>query len=71
MRWIRLTPKIGPNIIFNTRNIAYIAEPAQELQERGVGACIMLIGSTQNVIPVEEDWLKVASAINRKELTES
>jgi len=71
MAWIILTPKDGPEAIFNTRNIAYIAAPPEAEAERGVGAGIALIDNTRDVIPVEEDWKKIASAINRRELLES
>lgn len=54
MGWITLTPVDGPKAIFNTDNIAYIAEAPEEEAARGVGAGLAMLDNTSEVIPVSE-----------------
>lgn len=54
MSWITLTPVDGPKAIFNTDNIAYIAEAPEEEAERGVGAGLAMLDNTRDVIPISE-----------------
>lgn len=69
MAWIELTTKSGYGVVFNTRNIAYIAAPPEEEAESGVGAGIAMIDNTQDVIPVRENWMNIARIANNKEIT--
>lgn len=63
MGWITLTPADGPKAIFNTDNIAYVAEAPEAEAARGVGAGIALIDNTKDVIPVLESPESILSLI--------
>ena len=65
MGWITLTAANGPKAIFNTDNIAYIAEAPEEEAARGVGAGITLIDNTRDVIPVLESPESILNLIRR------